>query len=175
MLNKKLWLSILLTLTVFGGLVIYGDFRDVGSRLANFPIGYLLAALGLACLNYLLRFFRWAYYLQLLRVDVPMLDSGLVFLAGLAMSITPGKVGEVLKSYLLRRRVGAPVHATAPAVLMERITDVIAIALLGLSSSRVNSGLVRFPYYQRNKVTVVCGDLLNRPRHIKRNHFVDDH
>ncbi len=133
MLNKKLWLSILLTLVVFGGLVIYGDFRDVGNRLTNFPLGYLLASLGLASLNYLLRFFRCDYYLKLLRVDVPMLDSGLVFLAGLAMSVTPGKVGEVLKSYLLRKRVGAPVHATAPAVLMERITDVIAIALLGLS------------------------------------------
>ena len=58
-------------------------------------------------------------------------DCADILLAGLAMSITPGKVGEVLKSYLLRRKVGAPIHATAPAVLMERVTDVVAIALLG--------------------------------------------
>ena len=133
MLSKKVWLSILLTLVVFGGLVIYGDFRDVGSRLANFPSAYLLAALGLASLNYLIRFFRWAYYLKLLRIKISAADSALVFLAGLAMSVTPGKVGEVLKSYLLRDRAGVPVQSTAPVVVMERVTDVISVVLLGLS------------------------------------------
>ena len=133
MLSKKLGLSILLVLVVFGGLIIYGDFRDVGSRLANFPLVYLLAALGLASLNYLIRFFRWVYYLKLLRIQISVPDSALVFLAGLAMSVTPGKVGEVLKSYLLRDRVRVPVHATAPVVVMERGTDVISVVLLGLN------------------------------------------
>jgi uncharacterized membrane protein YbhN (UPF0104 family) len=56
-----------------------------------------------------------------------------VFLAGLALSITPGKVGELVKSYLLRDRAGVPVAASAPVVVMERLTDVMAVVLLGLA------------------------------------------
>jgi hypothetical protein len=55
--SKKLLLIVLLTALVFVGLAGYGNFREVGQLLADFPPLYLLAALGLAALNYLLRFF----------------------------------------------------------------------------------------------------------------------
>ena len=131
--SRKLLLSALLAVVVFAGLVGYGDFRDVGRHLISFPLPHLLASLALACLNYLLRFIRWAYYLRTLRINVPLPVSGLVFLAGLAMSVTPGKVGEVLKSYLLRDRQGIPVSASAPVVVMERLTDIVAVVALGLT------------------------------------------
>ena len=131
--SKKVWLSILLTVVVYAGLVGYGDYRDMGGRLANFPVDFLFGALALAALNYWLRFLRWAYYLRVLRIRVPWPVSGLVFLSGFAMSVTPGKMGELLKSYLLRDRTGVAVFTSAPVVVMERITDVISVALLGLT------------------------------------------
>ncbi len=130
--SRRLLLLGVLTALVFVGLVAYGDFREVGSRMANFPLPHLLAALALAALNYLLRFFRWSYYLRVLNIPVPLGLSSLIFLSGLSLSITPGKVGELLKSYLLRDRTGAPVAATAPIVVMERLTDVVSVVLLGL-------------------------------------------
>lgn len=131
--SKKVWLLILLTLLVFAGLVGYGDLRDMGRRLANFPVAFLLGSLALAALNFGVRFLRWAYYLRVLRIYVPWPVSGLVFLSGLAMSVTPGKMGELLKSYLLRDRSGVPVFTSAPVVVMERVTDVVSVALLGLT------------------------------------------
>ena len=130
--GKKLLLVVLLTILVFVGLAGYGDFQEIGRRLVNFPLPYLLAAFALAALNYLLRFLRWAYYLRVLNLSVPIPVSLLVFLSGLAMTITPGKVGELLKSYLLRDRAAVPVSASAPVVLMERLTDLFSVALLGL-------------------------------------------
>jgi uncharacterized protein (TIRG00374 family) len=131
--SKKFWLLVLLVALVFVGLVSYGDFREVGSQLAHFPVDYLFIALALACINYTLRFLRWAYYLRALRMRVPLGLSSLVFLSGLAMAITPGKVGELLKSYLLRDRAHIPVSASAPVVLMERLTDVASVVLIGLT------------------------------------------
>ena len=139
--SKKLLLIVLLTALVFVGLAGYGNFREVGQLLADFPPLYLLAALGLAALNYLLRFLRWAYYLRVLGLAVPLQVSGLVFLSGLAMTVTPGKLGELLKSYLLRDRAGVAVSASAPVVLMERLTDLFSVALLGLI------GLVLLPRF----------------------------
>ena len=130
--NKKLWLLVLLTAVVFVGLVSYGDFEDIGQRLADFPVTHLIAALALAGLNFLLRFCRWVYYLRVLKIDVPIGVSCLVFLSGLSMSVTPGKAGELVKSYLLRDRTGVPVAQSAPVVVMERLTDVVAVVLLAL-------------------------------------------
>ena len=132
MISKKFLLLILLTVAVFVGLFSYGDFRDIGGQLSRFPVTYLLAALGLALVNYALRFLRWSYYLHFLKIRVPFVVSVLIFLAGLAMAITPGKAGELIKSYLLRDRVGVPVAESAPVVVMERLTDVISVVLLAL-------------------------------------------
>jgi len=130
--SKKLGLLVILAVLVFAALMGYGDFREMGQRLAHFPITHLAAVLALALLNYLLRFFRWAYYLRVLKISAPVAVSGLVFMSGLAMSITPGKAGELLKSYLLRDRAGVAVANSAPVVVMERITDVVSVVMLGL-------------------------------------------
>ena len=134
-MNNRWLLLGFLTAAVFGGLVAYGDFREVGRLLVSSPSAYGAFALaaGLALLNYALRFLRWSMYLRALRINVPLRVSQPVFLAGLALAITPGKVGELLKSVWLSQRSGVPVAASAPAVVMERLTDVISVALLGLT------------------------------------------
>ena len=111
----------------------YGDFGDTVDEIGSLPLRYLFAGLGLASANYLLRFLRWAFYLKVLKIDAPARVSALVFLSGLAMSITPGKAGELVKCYLLNSRTGVPVSRSAPVVVMERLTDVISVIILGLT------------------------------------------
>jgi uncharacterized protein (TIRG00374 family) len=55
-----------------------------------------------------------------------------VFLAGFALTITPGKLGEAVKAVLLRASHGIPMAKTAPIVIAERITDLVALLLLAL-------------------------------------------
>ena len=132
-MNKRRWLLLgLVTALVFAGLVGYGDVRQVGALLARFSPGWLLAAMGLAVLNYALRYARWMLYLGALGIRVAPRDSVPVFAAGLALSVTPGKVGELLKCVWLNERADAPIARSAPAVVMERLTDVISISMLGL-------------------------------------------
>jgi uncharacterized protein (TIRG00374 family) len=79
-----------------------------------------------------LRFFKWQYYLKLIGVrDFPLLDSALTYLSGLGMAVTPGKVGEWLKSYLLRELDGTPMSRSAPVIIAERLTDSLGLVLLG--------------------------------------------
>ncbi len=126
----------------------YGDGRQVVSQLRSISPGLIALGLFLASLNFLFRFVRWHYYLRLLsvpawpqpkpdRVDgdethLSLLDSMLVFFSGFALTVTPGKVGEVLKSYLLRESYRQPIARTAPIVLAERLTDLIGVLLLAL-------------------------------------------
>ena len=111
----------------------YGDFEDTVDEIGDLPVRYIFAGLSLALANYLLRYLRWSYYLGVLKIHVPARLGMLVFLSGLAMSVTPGKAGELVKCYLLNRQTGVPVARSAPVVVMERVTDVISVIILGLT------------------------------------------
>jgi uncharacterized protein (TIRG00374 family) len=53
-----------------------------------------------------------------------------VYVAGLSMTITPAKIGEFFKSYLLKEFADIDMSKTMPMVLMERITDGISMIIL---------------------------------------------
>lgn len=125
------------------GLGLYADFGDLGGRLGAFRFELFPLALALVTVNYGLRFLRWQGYLAVVGIDVPRRASLLVFAAGLSMAISPAKLGEVLKSVLLRDRYGVPVRRSAPVVLAERITDVLGLALVAaLAGSVLAAGWV---------------------------------
>ena len=90
------------------GFAAYSGFHKVMDALAHFAWATAAGALALAALNYLLRFLKWELYLRRLGVRIPLRDSFGIFLSGFSLTVTPGKVGEVLKSYLLREAHGVP-------------------------------------------------------------------
>ncbi|NNJ11904.1 flippase-like domain-containing protein [Chloroflexales bacterium ZM16-3] len=131
-LQGKIFASLLLGLAVLVVIGLVSDLREVGRDLGAFRWALLPAILGFTLLNYLLRGMKWDYYLRRLGLGdgVGRLDSGLIFTAGMVMAVTPGKLGEVFKSYLLRRVNGVSVSVSAPIVLAERLTDGLAMLLL---------------------------------------------
>ena len=48
------------------------------------------------------------------------------------MSVTPGKVGEVIKAFFVRKETDAPVERVSGAVVAERGTDALAMLVLAL-------------------------------------------
>jgi glycosyltransferase 2 family protein len=114
------------------GLGLYADFGSLGDELASFRWELFPLALLLTTLNYALRFWRWERYLARVEIDVPLARSLSIFVAGLTMTITPAKLGELLKCGLLRRSFGVPVRRSAPVVLAERVTDATGVVLLAV-------------------------------------------
>jgi len=133
-----------LAVVVYAAAVIYVDVGPVRDTLQRYAWSGFGVAIGLSWLNYLLRFAKWELALAWLAVrkDAPNLTlarSLTIYLAGLSMSITPGKVGEVLRSLLLKASDGIPFTRTAPVVVADRLTDLVALVLLSLV------GLSRYP------------------------------
>ena len=143
-MRRWIWPAIILVIGVAAILAV-GDLRQLRDRLAGFEWWAFCACLGLALANYGIRFFRWQMYLRYQRVAVPLGSSVLVFGAGLSLSITPAKLGELVKSYLLRELNDVPATQTAPIVVAERVTDLIALVLLavvGVAAYGVETTLV---------------------------------
>lgn len=130
--QRKLLLTIAATAILYLGYCFWVGWEDVYNAFRNFYWPLLPVCLGLAFMNYAIRFLKWHYYLRLLKIDLPYGLSFRVFLAGMVMAATPGKFGEVFKSYLLKTLNGTPLSKSAPIVLAERLTDFIAFVLLAL-------------------------------------------
>jgi uncharacterized protein (TIRG00374 family) len=131
-LRKSILTSLIIGLAVVIAISLFSDLRAVGNDLLTFDWALLPLILVGTVINYWLRWLKWDYYLRYLKLDrdIDRSTSGLIFTAGLVMSVTPGKMGEVLKSFLLRQRNGTPISRSAPIVLAERLTDGIAMLLL---------------------------------------------
>lgn len=112
------------------GASIYAGFDDMKSAFARFEWAWLPVLVALTLTNYGLRFAKWHYLLRRLNVDMPFVEDLWNFLSGLAMVISPGKAGELLKPYVVRARTGATMMTTIPALVGERLTDGIAMLML---------------------------------------------
>ena len=109
---------------------LWGDWRHLAAAFGRFSWVAFPVALGLTCVNASLRFLKWHYYVHRVGARPTLADSALIFVAGFALSLTPGKSGEFLKAYLLSRRCGAPAWKAAPITLAERATDGFAVLVL---------------------------------------------
>jgi uncharacterized protein (TIRG00374 family) len=135
-LRRRLLISLLIGVIVVALVVAFSDASALGRALEDFNWWLLPMILALSLCNYALRFVKWQYYLRLLDVvTLSRRDSLLIFVAGFTMVMTPGKVGELLKAYLVRTRANVPLARTAPIIAAERVTDgcaMLALAGIGL-------------------------------------------
>ncbi|MBI4872833.1 MAG: flippase-like domain-containing protein [Candidatus Riflebacteria bacterium] len=131
----KLALSGLAGLAVFGLMAMLLDWRATWSALGHLTAGWIPLILALALGNYLFRFLKWHYYLRLVGVRLPVKESLAIYLSGFMMAVTPGKLGEVVKAFLIKRMTGVKMRVTAPVVLAERITDVVALLVLSAAGA----------------------------------------
>ena len=133
-LGRRLIIAIAAGLGVYIGLALYANITDLSHSFAAFQWGYIPLILGLTLLNYLLRFYKWDLYLRNIDIRLKPKDSLIIFLSGLTMSVTPAKLGELFKCYLLKRTTGTEISRSAPVVFAERITDVLGLLILAAIS-----------------------------------------
>jgi uncharacterized protein (TIRG00374 family) len=136
--SRRLFGGVLLGVVVYLGIVLWNGAGKIVQALGSLPLWVLPAACGLSLCNYAIRFWKWQRYLDLLGIKIERRASWLVYLSGFSLSVTPGKLGEVFKSWLLKRLAGTPISTSAPIVIAERFTDLLAylilIALGGIAS-----------------------------------------
>ena len=114
----------------YSGLALFGQRTQTWAALKSFPLTHLPWLLGLASLNYFLRYLRWQIYLHALGITIGYWKSLQIFLAGLTMTVTPAKLGEALKAHLLEGRVGNHWSKGLCIVFTERLTDLMGVVIL---------------------------------------------
>ena len=123
--------SVVLAAVGYLGFALWSGWQDVTNAVGKVGAGGIAVALSLSVVNYGLRFIRWQAYLRAMDYPVPWSPSLNIYLAGFALTTTPGKAGEALRGVLLKR-LGVPYPQSLAAFSSERLSDLLAIVALAL-------------------------------------------
>jgi uncharacterized protein (TIRG00374 family) len=140
LINKFLIITILV-IVIYTGFLFFSDFSKIYDKFGSFNIIYLPLILTLVSLSWCVLFIRWTLLLKNLNVSIPLKSNFVIFISSFALSATPGAVGEVVKSKLLKNKFNVPISKTAPLIIIERTYDLIgAIIVSSFGISYIESG-----------------------------------
>ncbi|MEO5881370.1 MAG: lysylphosphatidylglycerol synthase transmembrane domain-containing protein [Caldimonas sp.] len=106
--------------------------RSTLERALSLPLTLVAALLALSLVNYLVRAWRWLVLSSFLGFNVPPLRNVLYYLAGYALTATPGKAGEAVRLWFLKAGHGVPYARSMAIMLADRALDMWAVLILVL-------------------------------------------
>ncbi len=127
--KRALALSLMLTALLYLTAILLSGYEQIMAAAAR-PgwSGWLLLLLASFC-SYVFRFLRWQLYLQQLGYHLPWHLHFLYYLSGFALTTTPGKAGETIRSLYLNSH-GIPFTHSLAMFFTERFLDVVIVSLL---------------------------------------------
>ena len=143
-------LIIIGTITLYGIFLFVPDFNLIQEKISNFKINYLPLILLLVSVSWIPVIIKWHFLLKNCQIEIPLAKSVAVFLSGMFFDITPGQIGALMKSQILKTRSNIPRTKTAPIVLVEKVYDligaivasIIGIIILGIHHHLIIIGIL---------------------------------
>ena len=130
--NKKFFVFLISSIIIYATFLIVSDLNKLSENIVDFKIEFLPLILSLVSVGWVALYFRWVLLLKNLKYSLPHKENFPIFLSGFALSVTPGKVGELLKSQLLKEKFDLPIKISAPVILIERFYNAIGIIIISI-------------------------------------------
>nr|AIF09583.1 putative integral membrane protein [uncultured marine thaumarchaeote KM3_38_E02] len=127
---NKIIVIIIAVVGLYAAFFIASDIRTVYDKIINFKIEFLLIIIPLVTSGWFVLFARWHLLLKNSKIFIPKKDSLLIFFSGFALTIIPGKVGELIKSQLLKTKFEVPRSKTVPIVMLEQFYTLIGLVII---------------------------------------------
>ena len=137
-LKEFVYYAIVLVFLVWSVIVFRNDIAQIKFAPVWAAWDSVLLAMVLSLANYLLRVFRWILYLRRLGHSLSFGFSALTYIAGFAFTLSPGKVGELVRGRYLQKE-GVPLSSTAAAFFIERLQDLLAMMALATLAAASSS------------------------------------
>lgn len=150
--SNKIVLISIFVVVVYAIMISLSDTRTLYSRFVDVDKQYVLIGFGFFSLGYFVRSFRFVAMLRYMEIKIPIFKNMIIYFTGYAFSLTPGKVGEAVRSKYLKDDFQVSIVKSIPTVLAERYYDVVAV----LSIIFVTIGLTE----TKSLLTYLCATLL---------------
>ena len=128
-LDNRLILVLVAVVGIYAIFLFTSDFNIISEKISNFKINYLPLILFLVTASWCPVFIKWHFLLKNCEIDIPLTKSIAVFFSGIAFEITPGQIGALIKSQILKTSSNIPRTKTVPIVIVEKVYDLIGAIL----------------------------------------------
>jgi len=122
--------GIILGICVYAIFVLFSDVSLLIEQLENIEIQFIIMGVFVVFVGLVIRALRWHLMITRLNVKINLKSTLLIYFSGTAFGLSPGRLGEVVKSHYLKRFVNTPITVSAPTIIVERFLDVFAILLI---------------------------------------------
>ena len=129
-IGNKILIVIIAVIGLYAAFLITSDINTIFSKISDFKIEIIPVILLLVTSGWFVIFFKWHLLLRNAKIFIPVKDSFLIFTSGFAFTIIPGKVGELVKSQLLKTKFGIARSKTVPIIILEQFYTAIGIVTL---------------------------------------------
>ena len=129
-IGNKVLIVIVAVIGLYAAFLIASDVNTIFDKISYFKIEFIPIILLLITSGWFTLFFRWHLLLRNAKIFIPIKDSFLILTSGFALTIIPGKVGELVKSQLLKTKFGIARSKTIPIVILEQFYTAIGIVTL---------------------------------------------
>jgi len=137
--------------------------RELFSKL-GLPL--IAGLLSLSVLNFALRTFRWLWFSHNLKLNVPWQTSAVYYLAGFSMGVTPGRMGEFIRLWLLHRGHSISYHRALPLLIGDRVNDLLVIIVLALGAGLMIDSSSLIMIFSALAFVLSANLLLRYPRYL---------
>ena len=150
--DNRIYLIIIGTIILYITFLIISDLNTIFKSITDINISYIPVILALGPISWGLLFLRWNFLLKNSDIHIPVKENFKIFLVGYAMSATPGKIGELIKSQLLSSRYNIPKKNTVPIVFVEQFYNLLGILFISII------GIFHFEFsiYAVISIGIVC-------------------
>ena len=129
-IGNKALIVIIAVIGLYAAFLIASDINIISDKISDFKIETIPVIVLLVTLGWFTLFFRWHLLLRNAKIFIPIKDSFLILMSGFALTIIPGKVGELVKSQLLKTKFGIARSKTVPIVILEQFYTAVGIVTL---------------------------------------------
>ena len=110
--------------------MFFSDIKSMSEQFQNFRLEYVFLIIPIIIFSFFIRGFRWLLFLKYLKINIGIKNSFGIYFAGMAFGVTPAKVGELIKSQILKNKYSIAISKTAPIIFVERYYDLFGIAII---------------------------------------------
>jgi len=128
---KQRGIFFLIAIIVFYfAIIIFSDITKISTDLEKIKLEYYPLIFLLVIINIILLGIRFHFLLKKLDLKLKLSDSLLVFISGLSMVLTPGAGGTIIKSFILKKKIGKSYSSTTPLIIYEKWLELTSILIV---------------------------------------------
>lgn len=128
--QKKILFLILGVIVFYGVTLGYSDLEKLSIAVQKIQYEYYIIVVILIILRTIIFAYRFHLLVNKIGISLTFRDSCKIYLAGLSMIITPGGIGALIKSHILKNKTGHSYSSTSSIIIYEKWLDATAIIIM---------------------------------------------